>query len=829
MQSAAKFVRFRGGSLLMVAALLLRVSVSMVAVGQSGEVSAASTAAAVIPQQVRYAGALANRGGETVEAEFRIYASAEGGEPLWTETQRVSVNADGSYAVLLGAASEKGLPQTVFAGGEARWVGVTIDRAEGVRSPLSSVAYAMKAGDAETVGGVAAGSFATKDEVAKLAQTVTTAAQAQPLVQPVPTDSPTGSGTADYVPLWTASGTLGDSGIYQAASGFIGIGTTTPGGPLELATAAAGGTNATMMLEQTSAASGNYYANIGLYNSTGLIGNISALGAGYNLSNLWGANDVVFLGGQKNAATNLIMMTNSGGALKFGTGGYKPANERLRIGKTGGVSIGNGYVATDPGAGNLIVSGNVGVGTSAPAAVLEVNGTAQFDGLVTFASGQTFPGGSGGGTITGITTTSPLTGSGTTGTVALGLSTSALENSLSGVYAELATNNTFAVQTTFSEGLIADQSLGSGYAGVSAQGTSGSIGVYGGSDTGHGVEGAGGSLSGGVVGVFGSTGGGVSGDYTTYSNSYNAGVWGDTAGGGQTDYHDSAGVLGTADNAFGVLAINNSSGYSALVAENSSGNVADFEALGTTGKGLTVRVNNDSAGLFYNTSNGHTTLVVSNSGSDGPGSADKGTPGLFDTLMATSATGTCGIGGGSMSCTGPMKSLVAAGGGSRTVETYATQSAESWMEDYGTGAMEHGVGVVQIDPVFAETVTADTSYHVFLTPLGDSPGHLYVVKSGPTSFEVRESGGGTSSIGFDYKIVAKRRGYEAQRLVDVTDRLNAEQAETKRVMPMGAALAPKGGVRRAMPSANTGPGVRAPAVRRPVSQERPAARGVVPR
>ena len=39
---------------------------------------------------------------------------------------------------------------------------------------------------------------------------------------------------------------------------------------------------------------------------------------------------------------------------------------------------------------------------------------------------------------------------------------------------------------------------------------------------------------------------------------------------------------------------------------------------------------------------------------------------------------------------------------------------------------------------------------------------------------MRESGGGTSSLSFDYRIVAKRRGYEALRQVDVTERYNAE-------------------------------------------------------
>jgi hypothetical protein len=45
--------------------------------------------------------------------------------------------------------------------------------------------------------------------------------------------------------------------------------------------------------------------------------------------------------------------------------------------------------------------GNVGIGTQTPAATLEVNGTAQFDGPVTFAAGQTFPGLTATGTVTG--------------------------------------------------------------------------------------------------------------------------------------------------------------------------------------------------------------------------------------------------------------------------------------------------------------------------------------------------------------------------------------------------------------------------------------------
>ncbi|HMC58878.1 MAG TPA: hypothetical protein VKJ01_06790, partial [Candidatus Solibacter sp.] len=62
----------------------------------------------------------------------------------------------------------------------------------------------------------------------------------------------------------------------------------------------------------------------------------------------------------------------------------------------------------------------VGIGTTAPAAKLDVHGTANFTGLVTFASGQTFPGT---GTITGVTAGTGLTGGGTSGGVTLNVDT----------------------------------------------------------------------------------------------------------------------------------------------------------------------------------------------------------------------------------------------------------------------------------------------------------------------------------------------------------------------------------------------------------------------
>ena len=152
----------------------------------------------------------------------------------------------------------------------------------------------------------------------------------------------------------TTTGLTVTGSTYLATTGGnVGIGTTAPDAPLTIKNTALN--TGSINLHQNNATSGNYYNNIQFFNdtisSTNAIANFSVLAPGYPAGNLWQANDFVLLGGQGNAGTNLIFLTNTSGALKFGTGGYAAANERLRIGSNGGVSIGNSYVATDPGAG----------------------------------------------------------------------------------------------------------------------------------------------------------------------------------------------------------------------------------------------------------------------------------------------------------------------------------------------------------------------------------------------------------------------------------------------------------------------------------------------
>ena len=100
---------------------------------------------------------------------------------------------------------------------------------------------------------------------------------------------------------------------------------------------------------------------------------------------------------------------------------------------------------------------------------------------------------------------------------------------------------------------------------------------------------------------------------------------------------------------------------------------------------------------------------------------------------------------------------------------YGMTSAEAWAEDFGSAALKGGKATVTIDPVFAQTVNLGVEYHVYLTPICDDLILIGVIQKGATSFTVQGAtlDGKPSSCSFDYRIVAKQRGYEDLRLEEV--------------------------------------------------------------
>ncbi len=123
---------------------------------------------------------------------------------------------------------------------------------------------------------------------------------------------------------------------------------------------------------------------------------------------------------------------------------------------------------------------------------------------------------------------------------------------------------------------------------------------------------------------------------------------------------------------------------------------------------------------------------------------------------------------GDLSCTGN-KAVSVSLPDNRAVLLYGIEATGNWFEDFGTGTLMNGVATVTLDATFAQTVNTHLDYHVYITPNGDCDG-LYVANKTQAGFEVRELRGGHSTIGFDYRIVAHRLGYENVRLEDVTER-----------------------------------------------------------
>jgi hypothetical protein len=101
------------------------------------------------------------------------------------------------------------------------------------------------------------------------------------------------------------------------------------------------------------------------------------------------------------------------------------------------------------------------------------------------------------------------------------------------------------------------------------------------------------------------------------------------------------------------------------------------------------------------------------------------------------------------------------------VRLYAVEAADNWFEDAGSGQLASGSATIALDQVFAQTVNGDVDYHVFITPNGDCEG-LYVANKTANGFEVHELHGGHSNVAFDYRIMARRKGFEKVRMQDVT-------------------------------------------------------------
>jgi hypothetical protein len=220
---------------------------SVLAFGQAAQTPAQPTVAPGVPRLVKFGGVLKDASGNlltnTVGITFAIYSEQTGGAPLWQETQNVQFT-QGRYTVFLGESTSAGIPPELFASGQPRWLGVRPQLSGEEEQPrvlLASVPYALKAVDADTLGGLPASAFlqANAGNVTSIVEAPTTAAGSGTggVKRPSSSNVTTSGGTVGHIPYFTTSTDIENSAIFQSGTGTsakIGIGTTTPASPLNI-------------------------------------------------------------------------------------------------------------------------------------------------------------------------------------------------------------------------------------------------------------------------------------------------------------------------------------------------------------------------------------------------------------------------------------------------------------------------------------------------------------------------------------------------------------------------------------------------------------------
>ena len=686
---------------------------------------AAVSANAVVPSIVNFKGVLTDVNGKpltgTVGVTFYLYQESQGGTPLWMETQNVQPDKVGHYSVALGSTSTQGLPANMFATGEARWLGVQVHgQDEQPRVLLMSVPYALKALDAETIGGKPASAFMMAP---------TSSSKSQPPV--LPPGTITGSGTADFVPMFTGTTTIGNSKIFQTVGGNVGIATTTPAAKLDIS--GTGDVRDTLTLFPKSTHP-----------------TLSVHGTAFEVST---TGKVTFVSGQTFPGTGTVKSVGSGAGL---TGGPITSSGTLSI-ATGGVT--NAMLAhsslTVSASSPLTGGGAVSLGGSTSLG-LESCSSNQ---ILEFVSGAWKCVNPATGTVTSITAGTGLTGGTITGSGTIAVNAS--------VVPELATANSFinnnAISANNSSASLTVTNTSNGDA-IDANGNGADFGVLiNNAEIGIDAEGSfipmlASSPSNGIEAVFAE----ASNDSSLLPAIYGV-------------------QEGTTTNTIGVQGVSSSAAGYGLYGVGATGN-------STVGTSRGAGVWGDSSAGFGVVGYSDSNYAVAAQSSDSNGSG-------LATIIAFSQSSVAGdpvieavsteIGGacimdtdGNLSCTGSKSAVVPVDGGSRKVALYAEEAPENWFEDAGSAHLSNGEAVVNLEGVFAETINTDIDYHVFLTPNGDCKG-LYIAQKTPTSFVVRELGGGTSSVVFDYRIMAKRKGYENIRLADRTRQFRKPPALTQ--------------------------------------------------
>jgi hypothetical protein len=130
-------------------------------------------------------------------------------------------------------------------------------------------------------------------------------------------------------------------------------------------------------------------------------------------------------------------------------------------------------------------------------------------------------------------------------------------------------------------------------------------------------------------------------------------------------------------------------------------------------------------------------------------------------VLGESISGTGVYYSGGLAGTGTKSAIVNTNDGPKLV--YCQESPENWFEDFGSAMIKNGMVIVSVAVDFLQTVTINDDHpmKVFVTPNANL-GNWWVEKR-ITDF-ILHAPNATDGAGFDYRIVAKRKGFETLRL-----------------------------------------------------------------
>ena len=205
---------------------------------------------AVVPTLVNFSGVVRDTNGrpltEVVGVTFSLYKESQGGAPLWLETQNVQPDKTGHYSVMLGSTTSQGLSADLFVTGEARWLAVRVQgQEEQPRVLLLSVPYALKAADAQTLGGLPASAFVQAPHGGAAGKAGATSVPGSPRVAtsalpPATSNVTTTGGTAQHLAMFTKATNIQNSIVLQMGTtaidvaGKLGINNTMPSQSLDV-------------------------------------------------------------------------------------------------------------------------------------------------------------------------------------------------------------------------------------------------------------------------------------------------------------------------------------------------------------------------------------------------------------------------------------------------------------------------------------------------------------------------------------------------------------------------------------------------------------------